>query len=235
MHRFARHHALAGLGAEGQARIAHASVLVVGVGGLGCPVAQYLAAAGIGRLRLCDPGVVDAPDLHRQVLFGSGDEGRGKAEAAAERLTGAYPDVDVEHLARTFDASMADGPDVVVDGTDEAGTRAYVHRSCLASRVPLVWGALEAWEAQLTTIAPGGPCLRCLWPAPGEAPACEDIGVFGPLAGMVGTIMASEALRAVLGLPVLSGRLLLVDGRTTRFSEVAYARRSGCACSAATK
>lgn len=224
----ARHAALQGYGPAGVRAVAAARVLIVGLGGLGSPAARYLAAAGIGHLSLCDYGSVDAPDLQRQILYGAPDIGRAKAALAAPRLQGAHPGLSIDVLDRPFDADMVAGHDVVLDGTDEPGTRALVHAVCRRLGVPLVWGALEGWDGQLTTIVPEGPCLDCLMPIAQDAPACADIGVFGPLAGTIGVMMAGEALKQVIGAPVLSGRLLMVDARDGDMQTIAYAQHPDC-------
>lgn len=226
--RFARHHALDGIGQDGQRRIQAGRVLVVGVGGLGCPAARYLAAAGVGRMTLCDFGEVDLPDLQRQVLFGAADVGRPKATQAALRLREAHPDVRIDAVDAPFSADMIAGHDVVVDGTDEPATRAFIHQTCRQAGAPLVWGGLEAWTGQATTMMPDGPCLDCLMPRDLEAPACADVGVFGPLAGTVGTIMAGEVVKVLLGAPALQGRLVLWDPRSGDLESIPYARLPDC-------
>ncbi len=230
-----RHHSLEGFGHAGQQALADASVLVVGLGGLGSPVARYLAAAGIGRLTLCDFDHVSASDLHRQILYGDGDVGASKVALAAARLVAAHRGVDVVAVDRPFEAGDVAGHDVVVDCTDEPGTRALVHAACQDADVPLVWGTVEGWDGQVTTIMPGGPCIDCLFPEGREAPSCSEIGVFGPLAGLVGTAMATEACKVIAGLPVLQGRLWVIDGRESRIDDIAYPVRPDCSCSAATK
>lgn len=226
--RFARHHALRGLGRDGQQRIREGSVLVVGVGGLGSPAARYLAAAGVGRMTLCDLGRVDAPDLQRQILFGAADIGLPKATVAAQRLRDAHPDVRIDAVDAPFEAALVAGHDVVLDGTDDVGSRLALQQACRVVAVPLVWGALEGWTGQVTTLLPEGPCLECLMPPDLAAPACEDIGVFGPLAGTMGTIMAGEALKSLAGLPTLRGRLLLIDALDGTAEAITYTRRPDC-------
>lgn len=234
--RFARHRALAGFGDAAQERVRTGRVLVVGLGGLGSPAARYLAAAGVGHLGLVDFGRVDHPDLQRQILYGAGDVGHGKAATAAARLHEAHPDVDVAPLDAPFEPSMVAGYDVVVDGTDDPGTRLLVHQTCVRAATTLVWGALEAWTAQWTTVTPGGPCLDCLFLQRGDPPQCSDVGVFGPLAGATGAAMAGEALKALAGMRTASGCLLVLDGRQWALEEVRFVRRPGCrTCSGATK
>ncbi len=225
---WSRHHVLAHLGPAGQQRIARTTILVVGLGGLGSPVARYLAAAGIGRLLLCDFDTVSASDLHRQILFGPYDEGISKAETAAPSLAQTHPDSIIEALSEPFSPEMLAGVDIVVDGTDEPGTRMLVHAACRQAGIPLVWGTVEGWDGQVTTLHPDGPCLDCLFPGGREAHSCAETGVFGPLAGFVGTAMALEAAKVAAGLPTLAGRLWIIDGLESRVESVAYERRSDC-------
>lgn len=232
---WSRHEALAGFGAGSQRRLQEARVLVVGLGGLGSPVARYLAAAGIGHLSLCDFDTVSASDLHRQILYGPGDVGQGKAATAGPRIQSTHPDCAVTLLERPFEADDVVGHDVVVDCTDEPGTRALVHHACLAAGVPLVWGTVEGWDGQVATVVPGGPCLDCLFPEGREARACSEVGVFGPGAGLVGTAMATEACHVARGAPALAQRLLIIDAQEMRFDEVARSRRASCLCAEATK
>lgn len=232
---WSRHESLAGLGASGQRKLGEASVLVVGLGGLGSPVARYLAAAGIGRLTLCDFDTISASDLHRQILYGPHDVGEAKASTAAPRLSDTHPECVVTVLERPFDASDASGHAIIVDCTDEPGSRALIHAAALAAGIPLVWGTVEGWDGQVTTIIPGGPCIDCLFPEGREVRGCAEIGVFGPLAGTVGTMMAAEAAKTIAGLPNLCGQLLVIDGLEHRFDRIGYELRPGCACAAEPK
>lgn len=204
------------------------SVLIVGLGGLGCPAADLLARAGVERLGLCDFDTVEASNLDRQTLYTPADVGRPKVEAASERLRAIAPEVRLDIHASSFDAAMVDGHDAVLDGTDDPGSRALIHQACLDADVPLVWGAVSREEGQTTVVVPGdGPCLRCLWPTPGDAPACDD-RTPGPATATIGALQASAALRLVAGRPVPHGELTLYDGATARFRTIRYERRPHC-------
>jgi adenylyltransferase/sulfurtransferase len=236
--RYARQMLLPPVGAEGQRRLKGARVLVVGAGGLGSPVALYLAAAGVGTLGLVDDDRVDASNLHRQVLYGTADVGRPKLDAAARRLRDLNPHVRVEpHRARLTAANAAAlvaGHDLVVDGTDNFAARYAVNDACVAAGVPNVYGSVHRFEGQVSVFAaPGGPCYRCLFPAPppeGSVASCAEGGVLGVLPGLVGMLQAAEALKLLLGAgEPLVGRLLVVDALAMRFLPVAVARDPGCA------
>ncbi len=206
----------------------HGSVLIVGLGGLGCPAADLLARAGVARLGLCDFDRVETSNLDRQTLYTPADVGRPKVEAASERLQTIAPEVRLDRHPTPFAAAMVDGYDVVLDGTDDPGSRALIHHACLEAGIPLVWGAVSREEGQTTVVVPGrGPCLRCLWPTPGDAPACDD-RTPGPATATIGALQASAALRLVAGRPVATGELTLYDGATARFRTVRYDRRIDC-------
>lgn len=225
--RYARQTILPGVGAEGQARLAEASVLVVGAGGLGSPALTYLAAAGVGRIEVVEFDRVDESNLHRQILYTTGDVGRPKAEAAAERLRALNPHVDVVTHAERFGAHNAlrllKNADLVLDGTDTFATRYLVNDAAVLSGTPNVYASVSQFDGQASVFgAPGGPCYRCLFPEPpppGLIPNCAEGGVLGVLPGLLGTIQATEALKVLLGIgEPLVGRLLLVDAlsMTTR-------------------
>ncbi len=211
--RYARHLVLREVGGPGQQRLKAATVLVVGAGGLGAPAALYLAAAGVGCIRLCDPDRVSLSNLQRQVLFAAADIGAPKVEAGAARLSALNPHVTVEALAAPFASVMADGCDLVLDGTDDFATRFAVNDACLARGAPLVSGALGRWTGQVGVFE-GRPCYRCLVPeAPPEAETCVAVGVIGALAGVIGSMMALEAIKRLAGAgEPLAGRLLIYDG-----------------------
>ena len=231
---FRRQVTLDGIGISGQAKIEAGRVLIVGAGGLGCPAARYLGAAGVGHITLVDFDHVDATNLHRQILFGPGDEGSPKAQLAAQRLNAHSPGT-VVGIPSTFDAAMVDGHDVVLDCTDEPGTRALIHQACLDRGVPLVWAAVEGWQAQWAVVTPGGPCLRCLWPVPGDAPSCQDTGILGPTVGRAGTWQALAALRLLAGVAMEPGVLHTVDLRGDAAETIRFDRRDGCVCAVAAK
>lgn len=214
--RYARHLVLRELGGPGQQKLKAAKVLVVGAGGLGAPASLYLAAAGVGHIAIADPDVVDLSNLQRQVLYAEGDVGRPKVEAAAQRLAALNPHVMVQPLRTAFTsdnaAEIISRFDVVLDGTDDFGTRFAVNAGCVACGVPLVSGAIERWTGQVGIFA-GRPCYRCLVPeTPPGAETCATVGVVGALAGVVGSMMALEAIKLITGAgDSLAGRLMIYD------------------------
>lgn len=215
--RYARHLVLREVGGPGQQRLKAARVLIVGAGGLGAPAALYLAAAGVGTLVLVDPDKVDVSNLQRQVIYTQGDVGRGKVEAAADRLQALNPHVHVErvpvHLEAANARALVRGCDLVLDGTDDFTTRFTVNAACVAEHVTLVSGAIGRWTGQVGVFR-RAPCYRCLVPEiPPEAETCSAVGVVGALAGVVGSMMALEAIKLLTGAgDPLSGRLLIYDG-----------------------
>lgn len=236
--RYSRQITLAEWGPQGQQRLAGSRVLVVGIGGLGSPVAMYLAAAGVGQLGLVDADRVDAANLHRQLLFRTGDVGAFKVEAAARSLHEINPHVQVlpirERLVAANAESIARGYDLVVDGTDNFSTRYLVNDLCLRLGVPNVFASVLRFGGQLSLLcAPGGPCYRCLYPAPppaGSVPSCAEAGVLGVLPGLMGMLQATEALKWLAGIGrSMRGRLLLVDALGTTFREVRVSAQPGCA------
>lgn len=226
--RYARHLVLAEVGGPGQQRLKAARVGLVGVGGVGAPAALYLAAAGVGTLRLIDHDDVALSNLQRQVAFAGADIGRSKVEAAEARLTALNPHVEIEAARKRLTPDNAawvlDGCDVVIDGTDDFATRFATNAACVAAGVPLVSGALGRWSGQVAVFR-GRPCYRCLVAeAPPDAETCARVGVVGALAGAVGSMAALEAVKLITGAgEPLEGRLLLYDGlagtaRTVRLS-----------------
>ncbi|HWF76138.1 MAG TPA: molybdopterin-synthase adenylyltransferase MoeB [Caulobacteraceae bacterium] len=214
--RYARHLVLREIGGPGQQQLKGARVLIVGAGGLGAPAALYLAAAGVGVIALVDPDVVDASNLQRQVIYDTDDAGRVKVEAAGARLVALNPNVEVvriaERLTETNARQLIAGYDLVLDGTDDFGTRFAVNAACVAEGVTLVSGAIGRWTGQVGVFA-GRPCYRCLVPdIPPDAETCAAVGVVGALAGVVGSMMALEAVKLIAqaGAP-LTGRLLIYD------------------------
>ncbi|MCL5290968.1 MAG: molybdopterin-synthase adenylyltransferase MoeB [Actinobacteria bacterium] len=235
--RYSRHILLPEIGGEGQKRLNEAKVLVVGAGGLGSPAALYLAAAGIGKLGLVDSDAVDLSNLQRQVLHGTADVGRPKTTSAAERLADINPDVEVvEHDLRLEAANVMEivgAYDLVLDGTDNFPTRFLVNDACVIAGKPLVHGAILRFDGQATTIVPGdGPCYRCVFPEPpppGVVPSCSQAGILGAVAGVIGSIMASEAVKVVLGLPgILKGRILAMNALDMTFREVNVRKDPSC-------
>ena len=235
--RYARHLVLPEIGMQGQQRLNAARVLLVGAGGLGSPVALYLAAAGVGTLGIVDDDVVDATNLQRQILHGTSDIGRSKLDSAIARIGDVNPHVVVEpHAVRLTSANALDivgRYDLVVDGTDNFPTRYLVNDACVLLGKPYVYGAVLRWEGQVALFAaPGGPCYRCLFrepPPPGLVPSCAEGGVLGVLPGIVGSIQAVEAIKWILsaGEP-LSGRLLILDVLELRFREVVVSCDESC-------
>lgn len=237
LHRYARHLALPGVGREGQERLKEARVLCVGAGGLGSPVALYLAAAGVGTLGVLDADQVDLTNLQRQILHGTPDLGRAKVESAAERLRAINPHVRVvRHPVRlTSDNALDILPeyDVVVDGTDNFPTRYLVNDACVLLGKPNVYGSVFRWEGQVSVFAtPGGPCYRCLFrepPPPGLVLDCAEGGVMGVLPGIIGSLQALETLKLILGAgSTLAGRLLIFDALELNWREVALRRNPDC-------
>ncbi len=235
--RYARQVRLPEFGEEGQRRLAEARVLLVGLGGLGSPAALYLAAAGVGTLGLVDYDLVDATNLHRQIIHGTPDIGRPKLASAAERLRAINPDVHLELHDEAFDASNArrlvEAYDIVVDGTDNFPTRYLVNDACVMTRTPNVYGSIFRFEGQASVFATeGGPCYRCLHPEPpppGLIPNCAEAGVLGVLPGIIGTIQATEAIKVITGIgETLIGRLLLYDALRMKVRDITLPRDPDC-------
>jgi adenylyltransferase/sulfurtransferase len=235
--RYARQVALPEVGVEGQARLKQARVLVVGAGGLGSPVASYLAATGIGTIGIVDGDAVDLSNLHRQLLYATADIGRRKVAAAAERLRGINPNVqaltfDVE-LTRDNALDILRDFDLVVDGTDNFRTRYLVNDACILLGIPNVYASVLRFDGQVTVLGmPNGPCYRCLYPTPpppGSVPSCAEAGVLSVLPGLVGMLQATEAIKLLLGTgEPLVGRLLLVDALAAQFTTVGLRKDPKC-------
>ena len=235
--RYSRHLLMPEVGLGGQEKLKAASVLLVGVGGLGAPVGLYLAAAGVGRLGLADFDDVDLSNLQRQVLYGQEDVGRPKLEAAARRLRSVNPALRLDlHRTRLTAANAEDiarGYDVVVDGSDNFPTRYLVNDLCALLGKPNVYGSVFRFEGQASVFdARRGPCYRCLYPEPPEAgvvPSCAEGGVFGILPGLIGMIQATETLKLLLNLgKPLIGRLLLFDALAMEFRELELQKNPDC-------
>jgi len=235
--RYSRHLLLPPVGAEGQRRLKGARVLLVGAGGLGSPAALYLAAAGIGTLGIAEFDAVSESNLQRQVLYGTGDVGRAKLDAARARITDLNPHVTVEAHAARLSAANALGIieryDLVLDGTDNFPTRYLVNDACVLTGRPYVYGSVFRFEGQASVFgAKDGPCYRCLFPEPpppGTVPDCEEGGVLGVLPGLIGTIQATEVLKLVLGAgEPLIGKLLLVDALRMQFRMLRLERDPEC-------
>ena len=231
--RYARHLVLREIGGPGQQKLRAARVLMVGAGGLGAPAALYLAAAGVGVLGLADPDIVSLSNLQRQVLYETADVGRAKVDAAAGRLHGLNPHVQVEaHAVRVEAGNAAEviaGYDLVLDGTDDFATRFAVAGACAAAGTPLVSGAIGRWTGQVGVFT-AKPCYRCLVPEiPPDAETCAAVGVVGALAGVIGAMMALEAIKLIAGAgEPLSGRLLLYDALAAETRTVRLAADPAC-------
>ena len=215
--RYARHLVLSEVGGPGQQRLNAARVGLIGLGGVGAPAALYLAAAGVGTLRLIDDDTVALSNLQRQIVFDTADIGRSKVVAGAETLAALNPHVGLEprpdRLTPDNAGALIAGCDVVIDGTDDFATRFAVNAACMACKIPLVSGALGRWGGQVGVFK-GEPCYRCMVPdSPPDADTCARVGVIGALAGVVGAMAALEAIKLIAGAgESLSGRLLLYDG-----------------------
>lgn len=245
LERYARHITLREIGGPGQQRLRVATVAMVGAGGLGAPAALYLAAAGVGTLRLIDHDAVGLSNLQRQVLFRTGDVGRAKVDAAADALAELNPDVAVDLRLKRLNAQNAEellaGAAIVLDGTDDFATRFAVNAAAHALGIPLVSGAVGRWTGQLSVFKSGLtkgrplserlPCYRCLVPeVPPDSEACERAGIVGALTGVVGAMMALEAVKEIARAgESLAGRLLIYDALDTRVRTAALSADPECA------
>jgi sulfur-carrier protein adenylyltransferase/sulfurtransferase len=239
--RYSRHLRLPQVGIEGQRRLEAAKVLLVGAGGLGSPAAYYLAAAGVGALRIADDDVVDRSNLQRQILHTEAAVGTPKVDSAAAALSALNPRTRVEAVRERIDSAnverLLDGIDVVIDGADNFPARYLLNDACVKLEKPLVYGAVHRFEGQVSVFDAGrrrgiAPCYRCLFPeppSPENAPNCAEAGVLGVLPGVIGLIQATEAIKLILeiGAP-LSGRLLQFDALSMRFRETRLLPDSEC-------
>jgi adenylyltransferase/sulfurtransferase len=238
--RYARHIVLAEIGGTGQARLIAAKVLVIGAGGLGAPLLQYLAAAGVGNLGVIDDDRVDLSNLQRQVIHRTADIGTAKVESARRALAEINPEVTVhahrERLTTANAEKIIAGYDIVADGSDNFATRYLVNDSCYRLKKTLVSAAILRFDGQISTYkafeGAGHPCLRCIFPAaPSEdaVPSCAQAGVLGALAGTLGSMQATEVVKEILGVGrSLSGRLVMYDALAGSFDEMAIAKRADC-------
>ena len=235
--RYSRHFNLAQVGIKGQRRLKNSSVLLIGAGGLGSPLALYLAAAGVGRIGLVDFDVVDETNLQRQVLHGTEAVGRPKLESAEQRLKDLNPHVTYELHQTRLSADNAleifKNYDVVADGADNFPTRYLVNDAAFLTGIPLVSGSILGFEGQLSVFNyKGGPCYRCLFPAappPGSVPSCAEGGVLGILPGVIGSLQATEVLKVLLDQgQVAAGRLVLYDAMALSFSSLNISRDPQC-------
>jgi len=235
--RYSRHTLLPEFGVQGQERLKSGRVLIVGAGGLGSPAALYLAAAGVGTIGLVDFDEVDVTNLQRQVLYATSDVGRSKLDVASAKLSDLNPHIALtmhrERLSASNAMDLVSAYDVVIDGTDNFGTRYLVNDACVMAHRPNVYGSVFRFEGQAAVFAmKDGPCYRCLHPEPppaGLIPNCAEAGVLGVLPGIIGTIQATEAIKILTGIgETLVGRLLLYDALKTRFRQITLPKDPSC-------
>jgi len=235
--RYSRHLILPEVGMDGQKRLRNASILLVGAGGLGSPLATYLAAAGIGSIGIVDQDIVDHSNLQRQIIHGTGDVGRAKTESAKEAIHRINPNVDVQTYSTFIQSNNAleliEPYDLVIDGTDNFATRYCVNDACVLSGKPNVYGSIFRFEGQASVFwAEKGPCYRCLYPEPpppGAVPSCAEGGVLGILPGVVGLLQATEAIKLIIGAgESLVGRLLLFNALGMTFKELKLRKDPAC-------
>ncbi len=238
--RYARHILLREVGGTGQARLKAARVLIVGAGGLGSPLALYLAAAGVGRLGIVDPDRLELSNLQRQVAHTTGRLGASKVDSAAQAMREINPEVDVAcYPWRLDDGNVAEliaGYDLICDGTDNFATRFLLADACVAGRRTLISAAVLRFEGQLSTfkphLDPQGPCYRCLYPAPppeGTVPSCSEAGVLGAVTGVMGTLQATEVLKEIIGIgESLSGWLLVWEALGATFRKLRLRKDPAC-------
>lgn len=236
--RYSRHLLIPEVGLQGQQKLRASSVLLVGTGGLGSPAAMYLAAAGVGRIGLVDYDVVEASNLQRQVIHGTAQLGRLKVESARQRILDINPAVQVDVYNELFTSAnalgIAQGYDLIIDGTDNFPTRYLVNDVCVKLGIPNVYGSIFRFDGQVSVFdAKQGPCYRCLFPEPpppGSVPSCAEGGVLGVLPGIIGSIQASEGLKVLLGIgETLVGRLLLFNALDMRVDFVKLRKDPNCA------
>ena len=234
--RYSRQILLPQFGVEGQERLMASTVLVVGAGGLGSPVALYLAAAGVGRLIIADFDRVDLTNLQRQILHATDRIGTAKAESARRTLHALNPEIEIVPIGRRLEGELLQeqvaASDAVVDASDNFATRFAVNAACVATGRPLIAGAVIRWEGQVSvyTGRPGDPCYRCLYGNGGEVEdTCSENGILAPVAGIVGSIQATETLKVLSGVgTTLAGRLLILDALEMRFRTLTLTRDPAC-------
>ena len=236
--RYSRHLMLDAIGIEGQRRLLAAHALIIGAGGLGSPAALYLGSAGVGRLTVVDPDDVDATNLQRQIAHNLSRIGLPKADSVRQTVAAINPDVSVRALVQRADAALLDAllpqVDVVLDCTDNFGTRHAINAACVKHRKPLVSGAAMGFDGQVSVYdsrQPQAPCYACLFPpdAAIEETSCATMGVFAPLVGIIGSVQAAEALKLLAGSGrPLAGRLLMLDALAMHWDEIAIPRQAAC-------
>ena len=238
--RYSRHILLAEMGGIGQERLRRGSVLVIGAGGLGAPLALYLAAAGVGTIGLVDDDVVELSNLQRQIAYATARIGSRKVDSARDAMLAINPEIEVRAHAVRFEAGNAMALvrryDLICDGSDNFATRYLVNDACVLAERTLISASVLRFEGQLSTFRPhrGGPCYRCLYPRapdPGQVPSCAEAGVLGAVTGVMGTLQASEAIKELAGLgETLAGRLLLWNALDMRFTIIRVPPDPACAC-----
>ena len=234
--RYSRNILLSEIGGTGQAKLRAARVLVVGAGGLGCPLVLYLAAAGIGAIGVVDDDTVDLSNLQRQIAHTTARIGEAKVRSLAETVAALNPDTRLElhpvKLTAANAAALVAGYDLVCDGSDNFPTRYLLNDACVLAGKTLISAAVLRFDGQLATFKPGGPCYRCLYPEappPGTVPSCGEAGVLGAVTGVMGTLQAAEALKEILGVgDSLAGRLLIWDALGARFQTIRLPRDPAC-------
>src|SRR5688572_17006328 len=236
--RYSRHILLPEIGIEGQERLLASHALVIGAGGLGSPVALYLASAGVGRITICDGDTVDLTNLQRQIVHRTESIGRPKVDSARATLSSINPHIRIDAVHERLDeeriAELAASADVVLDGSDNFATRHAVNRACVRHAKPLVSGAALRFDGQVAVFdmrRAAAPCYACLFPetAENEEMRCAVMGVFAPITGIVGTIQAAEALKLMAQTgEALTGRLLLIDAFTMQLRTIKFAKDPGC-------
>ncbi len=234
LRRYSRHILLPAIDIAGQQKLLDSKVLVIGLGGLGSPLAMYLASSGVGHLTLVDHDRVELTNLQRQIVHDTGSLGELKVASAAQRLRALNPDIAVATVARKLEGAdlvqAVRAADVVVDGSDNFATREAVNRACVTAGKPLVSGAVVRFEGQVAVFLPGGPCYRCLYP-PSDEPEepCATFGVLAPAAGVIGSLMAVETLKLIMGIgESLAGRLMLYDALRAEWREVKLGKDPAC-------
>ncbi|HIE64646.1 MAG: molybdopterin-synthase adenylyltransferase MoeB [Nitrospira sp.] len=235
--RYSRHIILSEVGGLGQKKIGAARVLIVGAGGLGSPIALYLAAAGVGTIGIIDPDVVDLSNLHRQVIHHTADLDRPKVTSAQEKIAALNPDVKViphvEYLNAKNALDLFGDYDYIIDGTDNLPVKFLINDAAFFAKKPFIHGGILRFEGQLFTILPAeSACYRCIFPEPpptGIVPTCQEGGVLGALAGLIGTLQATEVLKLILGIGLpLTNRILSYDALRTVFREIPIRKNPGC-------
>lgn len=235
--RYSRHILLQDVGGKGQEKLLAGRVLIIGAGGLGAPIALYLAAAGVGTIGIADADVVDVTNLQRQVIHFTPDIGKPKVVSAAEKIRAINPDVTVhahqEWISAANIAALIAGYDFVIDGTDNFATKFLINDACVLGKKPYSHGGILRFDGQTLTVKPGeSACYRCIFPAPppkDAIPTCSEAGVIGVLPGVIGTLQATEAIKYLLGIgDLLTGRLLTYNAKSLKFREIAIKRNAKC-------